>query len=118
MGINYSYIFPILVYSLFNGSIIYRLQTSSHNKHFITTIGGSHESFNHTITDNVNLDGLTHLSVDLRERMNGFWIPETNTPPYLVTIMKEDASAVKHNKFWVPHLDEVNDKDIVSHAED
>ena len=118
MGINYSSIFPILVYSLPKGSIIYRLQTSSHNKHFIATIGGSLKSSNQTMPNNVNLGGLTHLSVDLRERMNGFRIPETNTLPYLVTTMKEDASAVKHNKFWVPDLDEVNVEDIVSRAED
>ena len=39
MGINYVFIFPISVPSLPNSSTIYRLQTSSHCKHFIATIG-------------------------------------------------------------------------------
>ena len=95
MGIDYNSIFPISVHSLPNGSIIYRLQTSNHSKYFITAIDGPLKSFNQTMANNANLSGFTHLSVNLREIM----------------AMKEEVSAVKHNEFWAPELNELNVKD-------
>merc|ERR1711895_397397 len=118
IGIKYNSIFPILVHSLPNGLTIYRLQTSSHSKHFTAAIGGPHESFNQTMADNANLSGFTHLFVNLRERMNDFRMLETSTLSCSVMTMKEEVFAVKHNEFGVPELDEVNVEHIVNCAED
>ena len=117
IGIKYNSIFPILVHSLPNGLTIYRLQTSSHSKHFTAAIGGPHESFNQTMPDNANLSGFTHLFVNLRERMNDFRMLETSTLSCSVMTMKEEVFAVKHNEFGVPELDKVNVEHIVNCAE-
>ena len=105
IGIKYNSIFPISVHSLPNGLTIYRLQTSSHSKHFTAAIGGPHESFNQTMADNANLSGFTHLFVNLRERMNDLRMLETSTLSSSVMTMKEKVFAVKHNEFGVPELD-------------
>ena len=107
IGIKYNSIFPIPVHSLPNGLTIYRLQTSSHSKHFTAAIGGPHEFLNQIILDDANLSGFTHLFVNLRQRMNDFWMSETKTIPCSVMTIEGKMFAIKYSEFGVSELDKV-----------
>ena len=100
IGIKYSSIFPIPVHSLPNGLTIYRLQTSSHSKDFTAAIGGPHESFNQTMGNSANFTGLTHLVVNLRERIDDFRMLETSTLSRSVMTMKEEDGTASNGGMW------------------